>query len=75
MRTITWEDRVDISLDGGLFGVAIDYRKDENDEEKLVVFMKEGIVSKYIGTVKKEKGKVIFVPSIDLLFEETKGES
>ncbi len=38
-----WDDRVDVTLDGGLYGVAIDYHKNEDDEESLALFMKVGI--------------------------------
>jgi hypothetical protein len=70
MRTITWEDRVDITLDGGLFGLAVDYRKNEEDEkESLCVFMKEGITSKYLGTIQRLNDAVTFVISKDLLEE------
>ena len=64
MRTIVWEDRVDITLAGGLFGISITKGRDEYDKDLLHLHVKQSITEEYIGNISKsETGKpAIFTP-------------
>jgi hypothetical protein len=64
MRTIVWEDRVDVTLDGGLFGISITKGRNENDKDLLHLHVKQSITEEYIGDItKNETGKPAkFIP-------------
>jgi hypothetical protein len=64
MRTIVWDDRVDVTLAGGWFGISITKGRDENDKDLLHLHVKQSITEEYIGSISKsETGKPAkFIP-------------
>lgn len=64
MRTIVWDNRVDITLAGGLFGISITQGSDEYDKDLLHLHVKQSITEEYIGNISKsETGKpAVFTP-------------
>jgi len=67
MRTIVWDNKVDITLAGGLFGISITQGKDDNDKDLLHLHVKQSITEEYIGNISKsETGKPAkFIPKKD----------
>jgi hypothetical protein len=55
MRTIVWDNSVDITLAGGLFGIVIRPGRNEDDKELIHLYIKQSITEEYIGDITKNE--------------------